>query len=41
MELLIVLLIAAVVPTIIELHRDGLHRLDWRDAMRGLGSQRP
>ncbi|MEX1078684.1 MAG: hypothetical protein WED09_06200 [Homoserinimonas sp.] len=40
MELIIVLILAAVaVPTIVELHRDGLHRLDERDNRRGLRSQ--
>ena len=38
MELIIVLVIAAAVPTIIELRRDGLHRLTRRDDWRELGS---
>lgn len=41
MEIIIVLVLAAVLPTIVELRRDGLHRLDRRDEWRGLGSHRP
>lgn len=40
MELIVVLVLAAVVPTIVELRRDGLHRLGARDEWRGLRSQR-
>lgn len=41
MELFILLVVAAAVPTILELHRDGMHRLDERDDWRGLRSHRP
>ena len=41
MELFILLVVAAVVPTILELRRDGMHRLDERDEWRGLRSHRP
>lgn len=40
MELIIVLVVAAAVPTIVELRRDGLHRLTERDDWRGLRSHR-
>ncbi|MHA6667374.1 hypothetical protein ACX3O0_00735 [Homoserinimonas sp. A447] len=39
MELIIVLVVAAAVPTIVELRRDGLHRLTRQDDWRGLGSR--
>jgi len=41
MKLIIVLLLAAVIPTFVELRRDGMHRLDWRDDRRGLRSHLP
>jgi hypothetical protein len=40
MELFIVFVVLAAVPTILELHRDGMHRLDERDNWRGLRSHR-
>jgi hypothetical protein len=41
MELFVLFMVAAAVPTILELRRDGMHRLDGRDDWRGLRSHRP
>ncbi len=41
MELIIVLVLAGVIPTLTGLRHDGLHRLDRRDDFRGLGSHHP
>jgi hypothetical protein len=37
--IVLIAVIAATIPTIIELRRDGLHRLTWRDDWRGLRSR--